>query len=186
MNRIKNLCLTAFLFGILTTAGAQQINWNQIENISQNNSKLYLIDFYTDWCGFCKKMDRKTFNDPTIIKIINNYYTPIKFNAEGNASFMWHGIKYTATPTPPGSRPSVHMFAKSVLGKQIGFPSFAIFKSDQTPITIVQGYQDVHEFTIILWYFASGDNKRYSFDRYKAIFDTEIRPTMNRALNIQK
>ena len=186
MQRFKQLLLMSALLGLLGTAGAQQVNWTQIEKAPQNSKKLYMVDFFTSWCGYCKKMDRETFTNPTVVKILNQYYTPIKFDAEGTSSFMWQGVKYTSTPTPPGSRPSVHMFAKSVLGKQIGFPSFAFFKIDQSPLTIVQGYHTADEFIMILWYLASGDNERYSFDRYRAIFDKEIRPTMNRTLNIDK
>ena len=186
MQHFKKLLLLSALLGLLGTAGAQQINWVSIEKLPQNSDKLYLVDFYTSWCGYCKKMDRETFSNPTVVKIINKYYIPVKFDAEGKSTFMWNGVKYTPTPTPPGSRPSVHMFTKSVLGKQIGFPSFGFFKSDQTPLTIVQGFQSADEFIVVLWYFASGDNHRYSFERYRNIFDKEIRPTMNRALNIDK
>lgn len=186
MQRFKQILLLCTLLGVFATAAAQQINWTHIEKLPQNNNKLYIVDFYTSWCGYCKKMDRETFTNPTVVKIINKYYTPVKFDAEGNSTFMWHGVKYTPTPTPPGSRPSVHMFAKSVLGKQIGFPSFGFFKSDQSPLTIVQGYQTANDFIMILWYFASGDNQKYSFERYRAIFDKEIRPEMNRILNNEK
>lgn len=187
MNILKRIYTAAFLLGLLSSVSAQQISWVTIENLpQQSNGKYYIVDFYTSWCGYCKKMDRETFTHPTVAKIINNYYIPVKFNAEGNSTFIWQGIKYSATPTPPGSRPSVHMFTKAVLGKQIGFPSFAFFTGDQSLITIVQGYHSAEDFIIILWYFASGDNKRYSFDKYKTIFDKEIRPVMNRTLKIEK
>ena len=38
------------------------------------------------------------------------------------------------------------------------------------------------DFTVILWYFASGDCDTYPFERYQKIFDKEIRPTMEKAL----
>ncbi|KWW29763.1 MAG: hypothetical protein, DUF255 [bacterium P3] len=185
MHYIKRLLLTGLFSSLFVMAGAQQINWVSIENAPQNSGKLFLVDFYTNWCGYCKKMDRETFTNPTVVKIINKYYVPVKFNAEGNTTFVWHGVKYTPTPTPPGSRPSVHMFTKSVLGQKIGFPSFGFFNSDQTLMTIVQGYQNADEFAVMLWYFASGDNKRYAFDHYRSIFDKDIRPAMNRALNME-
>lgn len=187
MQNFKHFILLSFLLGLFGTAGAQQINWTKIDKLPQNNGeKLYLVDFYTSWCGYCKKMDRETFTNPIVAKIINNYYIPVKFNAEGNSTFTWQGIKYSPTPTPPGSRPSVHMFAKSILGNQMGFPSFGFFSSDQSLITIVQGYQTANDFIIILWYLASGDSQRYSFDQYRSIFDKEIRPVMNRTLKIEQ
>ena len=66
----------------------------------------------------------------------------------------------------------------------MGFPSFALFNSDQSRLTIVQGYQTAADFVVVLWYFASGDNKRYPFDKYQKIFDKEIRPGMNQKLGL--
>ena len=109
----------------------------------------------------------------------------LKFNAEGSSEFSWLGTKYSNIATAPGARPATHSFAKAVLGVQIGFPSFVIFNSDQTKLTIIQGYQPADELIMALWYFASGDNKRYSYDSYRKIFNKEIRPTMNKKLGLK-
>ena len=179
------LAITLLLCGGLR---AQQVEWKTIEQAAKtdtkSNAKLYFVDFYTSWCGWCKKMDRETFSNPVVAKILNAYYIPVKFDAEGGSEFTWRGTKYSNMATPPGSRPSTHSFAKAILGTQMGFPSFAVFNSDQSKITIIQGYQSANDFIVMLWYFASGDNKRYPFDKYQKIFDKEIRPTMNQKLGI--
>ena len=167
------ILLTAF------AVGAQaQVEWKTIEQASKieakGNTKLYFVDFYTSWCGWCKKMDRETFKD----------YIPVKFDAEGNAEFTWQGTKYANTAAAPGARPNTHNFAKTVLGAKMGFPSFGIFGTDQKRITIIQGYQSASDLVMMLWYFASGDNKKYPFDKYQQIFDKEIRPTMNAKLGL--
>ena len=71
-----------------------------------------------------------------------------------------------------------------MLGTQMGFPSFGLFNSNQSKLTIIQGYQTADDFIVMLWYFASGDNRRYPFDKYQKIFDKEIRPVMNQKLGI--
>ena len=185
--RILILSILCSLF--YTQIHAQQIEWKTIEQAaktdSKSNAKLYFVDFYTTWCGWCKRMDRETFNDPVVAKIINTYYLPVKFNAEGSSEFSWLGTKYSNIATAPGARPATHSFAKAVLGVQIGFPSFVIFNTDQTKLTIIQGYQPADELIMALWYFASGDNKRYSYDSYRKIFNKEIRPTMNKKLGLK-
>ncbi|MCQ2274331.1 MAG: DUF255 domain-containing protein [Bacteroidales bacterium] len=179
--------LTIFCF-FLSGVQAQSVSWKTIEQASKtdtrSNAKLFFVDFYTSWCGWCKKMDRETFTDPTVAKILNTYYIPVKFDAEGNSEFTWHGEKYHNSPATNG-RPNSHAFAKKVLGQRMGFPSFGIFKSDQQQLTVVQGYKSANDFVIILWYFASGDNARYPFDKYQKIFDDEIRPVMNKKLGIK-
>ena len=140
--RILILSILCSLF--YTQIHAQQIEWKTIEQAaktdSKSNAKLYFVDFYTTWCGWCKRMDRETFNDPVVAKILNTYYLPVKFNAEGSSEFSWLGTKYSNIATAPGAA---------------------------------------------LWYFASGDNKRYSYDSYRKIFNKEIRPTMNKKLGLK-
>lgn len=166
-----------------------QIEWKTIEQAAKidasNNAKLYFVDFYTSWCGWCKKMDRSTFTNSTVAKILNTYYIPVKFDAEGSSEFSWNGVKYTNTATAPGARPATHAFAKKILGTQMGFPSFGIFSASKSQMTVIQGYQTPEDLVIMLWYFASGDYKHYAYEKYAQIFDKEIRPKMNQKLGIK-
>lgn len=168
----------------MTANPRNQIQWTTIENASQmkDNTKLYFVDFYTNWCGWCKRMDKDVFSDTTIIKLMNRYYVPVKFNAEGNSEFSWKGTKYVGTPVPPNGRPTLHSFTRTMLGNQMGFPSFIVYGKDRSTITVLQGYQPVEDLTIVLWYFASGDYRKYSYEKYQSIFEKEIRPKMNAAL----
>lgn len=180
------LILGCFATGI---AYAQSVQWKTIEQAAKvdtkNNAKLFFVDFYTSWCGWCKKMDKETFSDPTVALILNAYYIPIKFDAESNTEFTWSGEKYGNLPGAPGERRNTHNFAKKVLGARMGFPSFGIFRSNQQQLTVIQGYYAPDDFVMALWYFASGDNARYSWERYQKIFDKEIRPIMNEKLGIK-
>ncbi len=180
------LILGCFVTGI---SKAQTVQWKTIEQAAKtdtkNNAKLFFVDFYTSWCGWCKKMDKETFSSPTVALILNTYYIPVKFDAESNNEFTWYGEKYNNTPGVPNAKRNTHNFAKKVLGARMGFPSFGIFKSDQQQLTVVQGYYAPEDFIMVLWYFASGDNARYNWERYKKIFDKEIRPIMNKKLGVK-
>lgn len=184
MKKILGILLLTCLMGSLAMAQKNNIQWTTIESASQlkENKKMYFVDFYTTWCGWCKRMDKDVFSDSTIIKIMNKYYVPVKFNAEGTSEFTWKGTKYTGTEVPRGVRPVLHSFSKAMLGKRMGFPSFVIYDKSQATIMLLEGYQPVEDLTIVLWYYASGDNKKYSFEKYKTIFEKDIRPVMNASL----
>lgn len=165
-----------------------QVQWVAMAQAEQSNAKqdkMYFIDFTTSWCGWCKKMESTTFADPVVSAILNQYYTPVKFNAEGKDTFTWGGTKY-APSAAVGSRNATHPFTRAVLGAKIGYPSFAIFSGQQTLVTILQGYQDAYGFSMTLWYLCSGDNARYTFETYQTIFDEKIKPGMMKKLGLAK
>jgi thioredoxin-related protein len=47
-----------------------------------NNPKMILVDVYTDWCGWCKKMDKDTFTDPRVVAHLKKNFYAVKLNAE--------------------------------------------------------------------------------------------------------
>ena len=125
-------------------------------------------------------MDRETFSDPTVAAIMNKYYYPVKFNAEGNTQFQWNGRKYGPEK---GARGNVHSFALATLGRQMGFPTFALFTGNRQLIQSIPGFYPAKEFIVILWYFASGDCDKYPCEHYAKIFDKDIRPVMKKEIS---
>jgi thioredoxin-related protein len=87
----KITCIVALALTILwmphpTPAGtgaSNKINWASYDNAQNRNSekRKYFIYFYTDQCGFCSMLEKKTFSDESIIEYINSNYTPVKVNA---------------------------------------------------------------------------------------------------------
>lgn len=166
-----------------------QVQWKTIEQASQTdmskNKKLFFIDFSTSWCGWCKKMDRDTFSDPVVAAILNKYYIPVHFDAEGNSTFTWNGTKYSNN-TAAGQKASTHSFTRAILGQKIGYPSFAVFNSNGGLTQILQGYQSAYDFSMVLWYLCSGDSQNYTFDEYQKIFQQEIKADMMKKLGLNK
>ncbi|MBR1784580.1 MAG: thioredoxin fold domain-containing protein [Bacteroidales bacterium] len=165
----------------MLAVGAQaQVKWHSIDDAAaaKIGSRLYFVDFYTSWCGYCKKMDRETFTDSTVAKILNRYYYPVKFDAEVQRDVVWFGKTYH--PVKKG-RNLQHEFAAGLQG----YPTYGLFRPDGTPMQQIPGFYPAREFVIVLWYFASGDNDRYAYEQYRKIFDEQIRPEMERQLKKQ-
>jgi thioredoxin-related protein len=80
------LFLLFLSFALNGTAQAQeQIQWMKFEEAvaaNANNPKMILVDVYTDWCGWCKKMDKDTFTDPRVVAHLKKNFYAVKLNAE--------------------------------------------------------------------------------------------------------
>ena len=64
------------------------IKWMTLDEITvaqKTTPKPVIVDLYTSWCVWCKKMDESTFSDPTLISYINKNFYVLKFEI-GRAS----------------------------------------------------------------------------------------------------
>ena len=76
----------------------ESINWVSIEEaekLNAENPKRIMVDVYTDWCGWCKVMDRKTFADPDVASYVNENFYAVKLNAESQDQVTIKGRTYT-------------------------------------------------------------------------------------------
>ena len=49
---------------------------------AKREKKVLLVDAYTDWCGWCKVMDRETYKNAEVIAKLNKDFVAVKFNPE--------------------------------------------------------------------------------------------------------
>lgn len=64
---------------------ANDVLWGTDLNtgLAQAKGKKYVLaDIYTDWCGWCKRLDRDTFADPQMMAYLNSKFVCVKVNAE--------------------------------------------------------------------------------------------------------
>ena len=131
---------------ISTTA----IKWYTLEEAIQANKKSekkFFIDIYTDWCGWCKVMDKKTFQDPAVIKYLNENFYAVKFNAEQQESINFKGKEYEFMP---GGRRGIHKLAYTLLDRQASYPSFVVLNTNLDRENIIKGYKKPAPFLTLL------------------------------------
>jgi thioredoxin-related protein len=92
---MKNLVLLLFLTLINSFyISGQEINWMTIEEAElavKKQPKKILIDVYTDWCGYCKKMDKTTFQDKDMINYLNKEFYCVKMDGEDKNIMTFKG-----------------------------------------------------------------------------------------------
>jgi thiol:disulfide interchange protein len=57
-------------------------NYDKVLAASKAQNKPIFMDVYTEWCGWCKKLDNETYRDPNVISYINKNFIPLKIDAE--------------------------------------------------------------------------------------------------------
>lgn len=144
------LMVSVALFGFspnkATEINDKEIKWYTIEEAlqaNQKNGKKILIDMYTDWCGWCKVMDQKTFTNPEVIRYINENFYAVKFNAEHEDPITFKGKKYEFIP---GGRRGVHALAYTLLNRNASYPSFVLLDEDWNRFGIIKGYKAPEQF----------------------------------------
>ncbi|TVQ15425.1 MAG: DUF255 domain-containing protein [Bacteroidetes bacterium] len=132
-----------------------KINWVTIEEMQQlaaENPKKIFVDIYTDWCGWCKRMDANTFSHPQIAEYINENYYAVKLNAEQDEPIVFRGQEYVNEN--PGQRRSSHNFARALLQGRMSYPSVAFFDEELNLITAIPGYREPKQFEPVLVFFS--------------------------------
>ena len=153
---------------------------DEVREAQKTNPKNVLIDVYTNWCGPCKLMDRNTFSNTDIIRIINENYYAVKFNAEGNDTVTFMDKVFTNPnfdSTKTQRRNSSHQFTQ-FLGVN-AYPSTLFFDSEMNYLTPVRGYLNPKQIEIYLLLFKDDTYKdvksQSDFDNFIKNFKSQVR-----------
>ncbi|MCK4662346.1 MAG: DUF255 domain-containing protein [Bacteroidales bacterium] len=172
----KSILLIIVYFGIINFISAQTVKWYTFEEAVELNKikpKKILIDVYTDWCGWCKVMDKNTFSHPVIAKYLNMNFYPVKFNAESKEPVKFMGQTYKNEGN--GSR-STHQLAYALLNGKLSYPSIAYMDGKNKLITAVPGYWPAEKIEPLLQFFVDEVYKTSrSFDDYTNNYKSKIK-----------
>lgn len=150
-------------------ANTEGIKWMSMnEAVAANNKvpKKLLVDIYTDWCGWCKTMDKQTYTDKRIIEYINKNYYAVKFNSEKKDETIV--IKNRTYKYMPEYK--CNELAVQLLRGQMSYPTTVFIDETFTVAEPVAGFLKPADLMPILKYFATDSYKdtTIKFDQFKA------------------
>jgi thioredoxin-related protein len=153
-------------FYSLNAFGQEQLKWYSIEEVqklSAENPKKVFIDVYTDWCGWCKKMDATTFKDPRIIKILNEDFYAVKLDGEGTEAIIFKDKQYNFVPQ---GRNGYHELAAALMNGKLSYPTTVYLDENLNMIQPIQGYMEVNNLELILIFLGKDHYKNQTWQDF--------------------
>ncbi len=162
----------AFSLLISSASSAQQalprdtgkIEWIGFEEAVRRNDlmpKKIFIDVYTDWCGWCKRMDASTFLDTSVVRQLRSDYYAVKLNAETKDTIRFRDKVFVFKPEFKANE-----IALALLNGKMGYPSFVLMDEEYKILQPLSGFQTTEELMPLLRFYGTNAYKSMKLDDY--------------------
>jgi thioredoxin-related protein len=137
---------------------SEPVAWKKYDEaltLAAKQDKPLMVDFYTDWCGFCKKLDKITYADPVIAEYLKTHFIAVKVNAESKEPFKL-----------PSGQMTGSSLAKSF--NVSSYPAIWFLTPKGEKINYWPGFAPPEKFIVVLKYIGDGHYKTQSFKDYSS------------------
>ncbi len=163
------------LAGLLTPAigQIQWLSWEEAQSRHQKEPRKILVDVYTQWCGWCKKMDKGTFEQVDITNYINTHYYAVKFDAETKSDIQFNNRVYKYIRA---GHSGYHELAAEITFGKLSYPTIVFLDEELNVIQPIPGYKDAPALDKIMKYFAEDYYKTTPWKKYELMHCTPPPP----------
>lgn len=120
---------------------------------AEEDEKKILIDVYTDWCSYCRKMTNETYPDLKVQRVLEDNYHYVRIDAESSQRVVYQGRTFS-------------MRELAIQLGATGFPTTVFLASNGDPIGMQPGFIDARMFERLLLYVASEAYRTTTFDSF--------------------
>jgi len=171
MQKVRKFIIALFLLSLFFSFSIptkEKINWLSVaeaQDVYKRAPRPILVDVYTSWCGWCKVMDRETYNQEAVVKYINEHYYAVKLNAESKDSLEWDGKKYGYKTEYKSNELAVYF-----LYGQMSYPTTVFLSAVNAQPAPLAGFLKPKELESPLKFFGDGEYKTKTFQEYMKTF----------------
>ena len=153
------MLLSALLASACMRAGSpdgDELVWKSFANArmdAKESKRKVLVDVYTSWCGWCKKMDRDVYANADVRKYLDEHFELAKLDAESAAKQKIDDGEFNGRD----------------IAKSMGvssYPTTVFFTDTGEMITAVPGYIDAPTFLRVLEYVHGEYYKNQSWNEF--------------------
>lgn len=143
--------------------GVKWLSFEEAVEASKKEKRPIFIDVYTDWCGYCKLMDKNTFSDPEVAELLNSNFYPVKFNAEQREDVTFRGTTFKFVEGGRG----YHQLAAALLNNKLSYPTVVFLDEDFNMLHPLPGYRKADEFHKVAQFIGEGHYKNKKWPEWE-------------------
>ncbi len=146
----------------------EKMKWMTLQEAQEamrKEKRPILIDLYTDWCGWCKTMDKKTYTNPKVIAYLEANFYAVKLNAETKDAVTWNEKTYNFN-----SANRTNDFALFLTYGRLSYPTTVIIPTDNSGPQPVPGFLEPKDLELVVRYFGDGKYGKQPFEAYQKAF----------------
>ena len=140
------------------------LSWSEAMELSKVQKKKIMVNVYTQWCYWCKRMEASTFQEDSIASYINENFYPVKFDAEQKEDIIWREKTYKYVKS---GKTGFHELAAFLVRGRMSFPTIVFLDEQQKPIQALVGYKSPPQFERIATYFGENHFLNTPWSTYK-------------------
>jgi thioredoxin-related protein len=132
----------------------QWTRWDAGLKTAAERNRPVLVDVYTDWCGWCRRMDHDVYSRDDVRRYLSQHFVMVRLNAESPTAASYEDHRYTESGLAARFRVS-------------GYPTTIFLKPNGEHLVNVPGYVPADRFLLLLQYIGDGHLQRgVTFDDF--------------------